>query len=81
MPLRHGNTMAAWGVPFLLAVGTLRELRNRPEDALTDRGVKISRQEVGAVMSAMHGEGGDSLRELRELIAAQPYHTAVSNAD
>lgn len=81
MPLRHGNTMAAWGVPFLLAVGTLRELRKRPEDALTDRGVKISRQEVGAVMTAMHGEGGDSLRELRELIASQPYHTAVSNAD
>ena len=81
MPLRHGNTMAAWGVPFLLAVGTLRELRSRPEDALTDRGVKISRQEVGAVMTAMHGEGGDSLPELRELIAAQPYHTAVSNAD
>ncbi|TQQ81446.1 phytoene/squalene synthase family protein [Halonotius roseus] len=81
MPLRHGNTMAAWGVPFLLAVGTLRELRNRPEDALTDRGVKISRQEVGAVMSAMHGEGGDSLRELRELIAAQPYHRATADAD
>lgn len=81
MPLRHGNTMAAWGVPFLLAVGTLRELRDRPEDALTDRGVKISRQEVGAVMTAMHGEGEDSLRELRELITAQPYHTAISNAD
>jgi hypothetical protein len=32
-------------------------------------------------MTAMHGEGGDSLPELRELIAAQPYHTAVSNAD
>ena len=81
MPLRHGNTMAAWGVPFLLAVGTLRELRNRPEDALTDRGVKISRQEVGAVMSAMHGEGGESLAELRELIARQPYHRATADAD
>jgi len=81
MPLRHGNTMAAWGVPFLLAVGTLRELRNRPEDALTDRGVKISRQEVGAVMTAMHGEGGDSLAELRERIARQPYHRATADAD
>mgnify|MGYP006424134741 FL=1 len=81
MPLRHGNTMAAWGVPFLLAVGTLRELRSRPEDALTDRGVKISRQEVGAVMTAMHGEGGDSLAELRELIAHQPYHRAIADAD
>ncbi|ERH00823.1 MAG: phytoene/squalene synthetase [Halonotius sp. J07HN6] len=81
MPLRHGNTMAAWGVPFLLAVGTLRELAARPEDALTERGVKISRQEVGAVMEAMHGEGSPSLSELREMIARQPFHRAVSNAD
>src|SRR6056297_3428476 len=81
MPLRHGNTLAAWGVPFLLAVGTLRELAARPEDALTERGVKISRQEVGAVMSAMHGDGGESLSDLRERIAHQPYHRAVSNAD
>ncbi len=81
MPLRHGNTLAAWGVPFLLAVGTLRELRNRPEDALTERGVKVSRQEVGAVMNAMHGDGGPPLEEVRELIAHQPFHRAVSNAD
>ena len=81
MPLRHGNTMAAWGVPFLLAVGTLRELAARPEDALTERGVKISRQEVGAVMEAMHGESSPSLSELREMIARQPFHRAVSNAD
>lgn len=81
MPLRHGNTVAAWGVPFLLAVGTLRELAARPEDALTERGVKISREEVGAVMRAMHGDNGESLSELRELISRQPYHRAVSNAD
>ena len=81
MPLRHGNTMAAWGVPFLLAVGTLRELTARPEDALTDRGVKISRQEVFAVMDAMRSGGKDSLSELREAISRQPYHRVVTNAD
>ncbi len=81
MPLRHGNTLAAWGVPFLLAVGTLRELTSRPEDALTERGVKISRKEVFAVMGAMSGESKDSLSELRESISRQPYHRAVSNAD
>jgi len=81
MPLRHGNTMAAWGVPFLLAVGTLRELTDRPEDALTERGVKISRQEVFAVMDAMRTGGKDSLSELREAIARQPYHRVVANAD
>jgi len=81
MPIRHGNTMAAWGVPFLLAVGTLRELTARPEDALTERGVKVSRQEVFAVMDAMRSGGKDSLSELRETISQQPYHRVVTNAD
>jgi len=81
MPLCHGNTMAAWGVPFLLAVGTLRELAARPEDALTERGVKVSRQEVFAVMDAMRSGGKESLSELREAISRQPYHRVVTNAD
>ncbi|GAB6878514.1 phytoene/squalene synthase family protein [Halorubrum gandharaense] len=81
MPLTHGNTMEAWSVPYLLAVGTLRELRSRPEDALTEAGVKISRQEVFAVMSAAGDAGRDSLAELRETIARTPYHRAVGSAD
>ncbi|MFW6320596.1 MAG: phytoene/squalene synthase family protein [Halohasta sp.] len=81
MPLRHGNTLAAWGVPFLLAVGTLRELTARPEDALTERGVKISRQEVFAVMKAMRTGSKESLAEIRKTISRQPYHRVVTNAD
>ncbi len=81
MPLSHGNTMEAWTVPYLLAVGTLRELGSRPEDALTETGVKISRQEVFAVMSAAGDVGRDSLAELRETIARTPYHRAVEPAD
>ncbi|XVH31124.1 phytoene/squalene synthase family protein [Haloferacaceae archaeon DSL9] len=80
MPLTNGNTLAAWGIPFLLAVGTLRELAARPEDALTERGVKISRQEVFAVVSAMSGNV-ESLSELRRTIARQPYHRVASHAD
>ncbi len=30
VPLREGNTLAAWAIPFLLAVGTLRELVANP---------------------------------------------------
>ncbi len=52
MPLTHGNTIAAWSVPYLLSVGTIRELNARPEDALTESGVKISRREVLAVVEA-----------------------------
>ncbi|WP_049985451.1 phytoene/squalene synthase family protein [Halobellus rufus] len=82
VPLRDGNTLEAWAIPFLLAVGTLRELLSRPEDALSSTGVKISRQEVFAVVSEMRsGESRDSLEELRRDIAAGPYHASLSNAN
>jgi len=81
MPLTHGNTLSAWGVPFLLAVGTLRELSARPEDALTDRGVKVSRQEVFAVVGTMTDAGRGSLSELRRAITRRPYHLTAEAAD
>ncbi|ELZ40026.1 Squalene/phytoene synthase [Halorubrum californiense DSM 19288] len=81
MPLSNGNTMEAWTVPYLLAVGTLRELGTRPEDALTETGVKVSREEVFAVMSAASDVGRDSLAELRQTIARTPFHRAVGSAD
>lgn len=81
MPLSNGNTMEAWTVPYLLAVGTLRELSSRPEDALTESGVKISRQEVFAVMAVAGEAGRDSLADLRQTIARTPYHRAVEPAD
>jgi farnesyl-diphosphate farnesyltransferase len=82
VPLTDGNTLAAWAIPFLLAVGTLRELLARPEDAVSTTGVKISRQEVFAVVGAMTGNAGrDSLADLKELIYRQPYHLARTSAD
>jgi farnesyl-diphosphate farnesyltransferase len=81
MPLVHGNTLEAWSVPFLLAVGTLRELGARPEDALTERGVKISREEVFAVTHAASTTGREALADLREHIAAEPYHGVEPSAD
>ena len=77
VPTTDGNTLEAWGIPFLLAVGTLRELLASPEDALTDRGVKVSREEVFAVVVTMSSTGSESLAELREIIADRPYHTTV----
>lgn len=81
MPLSHGNTAAAWGVPFLLAVGTLREVASRPEDAVTDADVKVSRQEVFAVIAEMTDGSRQSLAQLREAIARGPYHREISSAD
>ncbi|WP_129116961.1 phytoene/squalene synthase family protein [Halegenticoccus tardaugens] len=81
VPTTDGNTLAAWAIPFLLAVGTLRELLDNPEDALSERGVKISRQEVFAVVSSMSSGGRESLAELRETIFAQPYHRAAAQPE
>ncbi|PSQ08005.1 farnesyl-diphosphate farnesyltransferase [Halobacteriales archaeon QS_6_71_20] len=81
VPLVEGNTLAAWTIPYLLAVGTLRELSADPERAVTGEGVKVSREEVFAVVTAAHEHGRDALPRLRESIAAQPFHTAPSAAD
>ncbi|WP_323676156.1 phytoene/squalene synthase family protein [Halorubellus sp. PRR65] len=81
MPLVHGNTLEAWSVPFLLAVGTLRELGARPEDALTERGVKISREEVFAVTHAASTTGREALADLRQSIAREPYEGVEQHAD
>ena len=81
MPLVHGNTLEAWSVPFLLAVGTLRELGARPEDALTERGVKISREEVFAVTHAASTTGREALADLRETISREPYEGVEQHAD
>jgi len=77
MPLTHGNTMAAWSIPYLLSVGTIRELNTRPEDVLTESGVKISRREVIAVMEAASTADRNAIAELRETIAHKPYHQAL----
>lgn len=77
MPLDRGNTLAAWGVPFLLAIGTLRELAADPAEALTERSVKVSREEVHAVTAAMRRADREALGEFRSIIAHQPFHQAV----
>ena len=80
MPLKHGNTLAAWGVPFLLAVGTLRELTESPADALSERDLKVSRREVYAVVEAMADADRGSISEFRSIIADEPFHTAAPRA-
>ncbi|QSG08932.1 phytoene/squalene synthase family protein [Halapricum desulfuricans] len=73
VPERAGNRTAAWAIPYLLAVGTLREVESRPEDVLRPEGVKVSRQEVGAVIEAsLGGLDADTLGELRRQIADEP---------
>jgi len=52
MPETRGNRLIACALPFLLAVGTLRELKERPGDVITDGDVKVSREEVLGLVGA-----------------------------
>jgi farnesyl-diphosphate farnesyltransferase len=73
MPEHRGNTLSAWGTPFLLAVGTIRELERRPTDPVLEGNVKVSREEVRAVRAAFaDGATAADLGTLRERIRERP---------
>jgi farnesyl-diphosphate farnesyltransferase len=73
MPERRGNTLSAWGTPFLLAVGTIRELERRPAAPVLEGNVKVSREEVRAVRAAFEdGVTAADLGLLRERIRERP---------
>jgi farnesyl-diphosphate farnesyltransferase len=74
MPTTRGNSLSAWAVPFLLAVGTIRELERRPEDVVGAGGVKVARAEVHAVLDAFAGETTPAVADLREKIRRRPLH-------
>lgn len=76
MPETRGNTLAAWAIPQLLAVGTLRELREEPQAALAAE-AKVSRAEVYALLQRFEaGVSRDELAALQQLIADRPLHQA-----
>lgn len=74
MPLARGNTLAAWSIPYLLGLATLREINKRPIDALTESGIKISRDEVYSVIEAAQNTESSQLDELRERIVGSQFH-------
>ena len=75
LPEHHGNRLSAWAIPYLLAVGTIRELRRRPADVLRDGDVKISRAEVATLIGRFEeGVDRDELATLRAEMADRPLH-------
>ncbi|QLK25713.1 squalene/phytoene synthase family protein [Natrinema zhouii] len=75
VPEHHGNRLSAWAIPYLLAVGTLRELRERPEDVVREGDVKVSRAEVFALLQQFEdGVSRSRLDELRAKMSEQPLH-------
>jgi len=74
MPETRGNTLSAWAIPFLLAVGTIRELRERPADVIKNGNVKITRDEVHAVCQQFIGDSSPPIGDLRNRIRQRPLH-------
>ena len=73
-PETEGNTLGAWAIPFLLAVATMRELRDRPEDVVREGGVKVARAEVFALIELFRGDVDRSeLGPLRERVASESF--------
>lgn len=72
-PEHRGNTHSACALPFLLAVGTLRELKSRPAAVIEAGDVKVSRNEVFAIIGALESEETPSIEALQAEIQAGPY--------
>jgi len=73
LPETQGNTLAAWAIPYLLAVATIRELRARPADVVTEGSVKVPRSEVFALIGRFdEGVDRSSIGDLRVRMAERP---------
>jgi farnesyl-diphosphate farnesyltransferase len=72
-PERRGHTRSACALPFLLAVGTLRELRSRPGDVIRNGDVKVGRNEVFALLETLNEDDPPPLETLQAEIQAGPY--------
>jgi farnesyl-diphosphate farnesyltransferase len=75
LPESRGNTLEAWAIPFLLAVGTSRELLERPKDVVEEGGVKVSRAEVMGLIQLFKSESveRENIGELRSQLEDEPY--------
>lgn len=80
IPETDTNMLEAFSIPYLLALGTIRELEEDTETAVrAPDEVKVSREEVFAVLTSIQqGFSKDDLRELRGVIRSQPLPETVS---
>lgn len=76
MPEVRGNTRPAWAIPFLLAVGTIRELESNPAAVIEEGGVKVSREEVQALRSRFAEDARVDIEQLRTQMRRAPLDAA-----
>lgn len=62
-----------WSIPYVLAVATMRELKNNPENITSENPAKIEREEVISIVSALE-EKDHAADEIRKIVEKTPYH-------
>lgn len=62
-----------WSIPYVLAVATMRELRSNTDDIVSKNPVKIEREEVMSIVSALN-EKEHAANEIRQVVEHTPYH-------
>lgn len=63
------SNLTSWAIPYLLSIATLRELEDNVSESLTEGGVKMSREEVFAIISNLEDADVDEFRELEDRIS------------
>ena len=66
------SEMAAWALPYILSVATLRELDDNINRIFTKDAVKVTREEVFALIDAF-ANGDPDLAEIRSEVSQRPY--------
>lgn len=67
-----------WSIPYVLAVATMRELRKNVDNIVSTNPVKIEREEVMSIVSALE-DGDHAAGEIRKIVEETPYHKYTEN--
>jgi farnesyl-diphosphate farnesyltransferase len=72
---REQGLLGSMSLPYLLAIGTIRELNGRTEDAVEQNdAVKLERHEVEALFAEMASDPDqDDVSEIEDIVLDQPY--------
>ncbi len=72
------NSYVGWSIPYVLAVATMRELKENSENIVSRNAVKIEREEVIQIVNALE-KNDHAANEIREIVEEIPYHKYVKN--
>ncbi len=67
------DSYVGWSIPYVLAVATMRELRENSENIVSENPVKIEREEVIQIVRTLE-QKDHAANEIREIVEKTPYH-------